>query len=353
MKKWIVLILAFFAITPAHATPEADEFDERQLYGASACVAHLESRCWKPMADRLAALKEPVTDKQLETLISAYWMLAKEAEYASDLNDSKSFYGTTLRLASGLKIKDVPPVWMNDIILCDTVELALRMHDYALALRQIDEIMSHDLSHQAVDSTLLFFRAAALIGLGRTTESNTVLDTLLQKLDYADAHPWEAWPLGPQPLDPYDTARRIAAYFSREHRYADALALLKMLEAKRQKTLAEAPLQPERGGYWANLVEPQDFMNDEADVYIAQGKDDEAENLLKASLALLEKRAATKQERKVLEKLAAIEKRNGKITESAEFLRRAASLAIKEVDSTWPDPLNDTLGLPNSARLSD
>jgi len=283
-----------------------------------------------------------------------HWMMAKEAEFVGDLQDAKSIYDTVLDLTGGAKDKDAAPTQMRAIVLCDTAELALRMHDYASSLKQLDELISYNpnLAEGSIGNSISLFRAAALIGLSRKTEADKVLTALLQHLDYGGISPWEGWPLGPQPVSPYNVARRVAAYYVSEHRYTDALALLKELEEKRQKTLAEAPARPEPGGYWAEHVKLEDFMDDEADVYIAQGKDSEAEKLLQDSLALRKNAPATQQERYVLEKLAALEQRMGKTAESASFSQRAAALVIK-TDLAWTDPLDDILGLPNPTHLAD
>lgn len=347
MRIWIAAILAFVIIAPAHAASDEDEIFDEDLLKSSMCREGLVSKCWKPMADKLPKLKEPVTDKQRESQFIAYWVLAKDAEFVGDLQDSKRFYTTVLDLADGMKGKDQTPDQMRMIVLCDAAELALHMHDYALALSQVDEVLAHDSLSDTFSNPLLLFRAAALIGLGRLDEADKNLNAMLQRLDYAGIRPWEGWPFGPAPLDPYDAARRVAAHYVREHRYEEALALLKMLEAMRQKTLAESPSPPPRGGYWASWIESQDLMDDEADVYIAQGNDDEAEKVLKASLAIREQKSPNREMRKVLEHLSALAKRHGRIKESEEFSQRAAALAIK-ADLGRPDPLKDTLDLPNS-----
>jgi hypothetical protein len=185
-------------------------------------------------------------------------------------------------------------------------------------------------------------RCAALIGLKRDAEADAALEDLLKKLDFEGESPWEGVPFGPQPLDPYQTARRIAAHYMRERHFEQAMALLKMVEEKRVKTMAIKTKEPHRGEYWAATLDPADILDDEASVYVAMGRDDQAESLLMASLQQLDG-ATNRQMKRTLSKLAALKIRAGRQAEANDFATRAGAITLEE-ERPMTDPLATTLG---------
>ncbi|HEX7643741.1 MAG TPA: hypothetical protein VF472_16155 [Burkholderiaceae bacterium] len=315
---------------------------------SSTCPNGPRTECWQPLADKLAPLKQQVTGPQREELLSAYWELAGSAQFVGDFKESKMFYDNALEMVDGLAPAangESEGEFLHAMIRYDEAILALGMHDYAGALREFDDFSSLAKSRGwSASASTAFFRAAALIGLGRTAEADQLLEALLQGLSFDGESPWEAPPFGPQPFNPYGAGRRIAAHYMHEHRFDKALNLLHKLETERQATLAKMPKEPIRGGYWAQWTSQADLLDDEAAVYVMMRKDDEAERSLTASLALRE--AEQDQAlRNTLQKLALLEKRKGDNARADSLTRRAAAI---KTGPRFADPLQDTLGFASS-----
>lgn len=349
MKKFLAVALALGIASSAKAATQDKNYEDAMSATYFSCRVQLQSKCWKPLADVLAQTKAPTTEQEREDQMFDYWILAKTAHWVGDFADSANFYDTTLTLAKGLKIKPDGkgnPSDIGSIVKIDLAALDLSAKDYSSAFRILDEITPLEKDLLAGDSIAVstsFMRCAALIGLKRTAEADAALQDLLQKLDFQGESPWEGMPVGPQPIDPYDVGRRIAAYYLRIGNYDKAMATLQMIDTRRKETLAGAAQDAPRRRYWALGLAPADILDDEAAIYLAQGRDDQAESLLRTSLKMREPKA-DRQLKRLLTRLAALDRRKGNISEADEFLTSAATIKADE-SRTGADPFADTLGL--------
>jgi tetratricopeptide (TPR) repeat protein len=348
MKKWIAAVLALTISSFSHATSQEKTYKDVSHVEGSICNVKPQAKCWKPLADLLTQLGTPSTEREREDQLSGYWMLAKSAHLVGDFSDSKEFYGIALNLAKGVKPdakNGVDQIAASMMIKSDAAALALSMHDYSTALSYLDEFSAFSrkaFGRESDSDSISLLHCAALIGLKRTTEADKGLQEILQGLNFEGQSPWEDFPFGPQPLDPNQTARRIAAHYMRENNYEQALLVLQMVESKRLKTMSIVPKEPVRGAYWASLLNPADILDDEAAVYIGLGRDDQAEPLLIQSLQIREKKA-NRQLQHLLVTLGALRKRAGRQAEAIDFANRAAAVKMDE-DPMWTDPLESTLG---------
>ncbi len=349
MKKYIIDTFALIAMASMQSSWSQDAYEGLSSAAIMTCNNEPQTQCWKPLADRLDQLKAPETKQQRQDVLIAYWMLAKAAHSVGDLYESKKIFDITLKLASDARSSGLAEEESSFIRLeigYDRATLALSMHDYASALRDLDGVSSfikEATQNGPEPDSVMLSRAAALIGLGQTSEADATLGTLLKTLKYDGQSPWEGFPIGPQPLNPYETGRRIAAHYLRERRFEDALTLLETLKSEREKTLANLPNERVRGEYWARLTKAADILDDKAGVYSAMGNDDQAEQLLKASILEREK-TRNRQLRSTLEQLSAVEKRKGNAAEANDLAQRAASIKAEKAPS---DPLGATLGFVN------
>jgi hypothetical protein len=84
-----------------------------------------------------------------------------------------------------------------------------------------------------------------------------VLAELLPRLPYDGSAPFCGLGLGLAFYNPYDLARRIAAYYQRQGWDDEALQLLGGLESRRQEVLAASRGRyPTPGGLWASMQGP-------------------------------------------------------------------------------------------------
>ena len=347
MKKWMVLALTPVLMLSVNAAPvDSDEVIARAMFS---CNDEIKSKCWKPLADALA--KAPATaEKDKGDRAFQYWTLAKIAYFSGDFADSRKFFNTTLDLAKDVRLSDdvLPyPEALSLMVGLDIAALDLTEHDYASALYHIEAYVVREKRVRKINeepSSAALLHCAALIGLKRTDEADALIQDFLKKLDFDAQGPLDGWPIGPQPLNPYRAARRIAAYDLRAGHFEEALNLLDDIEKKRKLKLATNSEVSSPGIPWASLVDPADILFDKAVVYLTQGQDGKAEPLLRESLATRGEKA-DRQTKQVLTRLAELDKRIGKNAEADELAARAA--AIHPV-RTWEnvDPLADTLGLP-------
>lgn len=96
---------------------------------------------------------------------------------------------------------------------------------------------------------IILLRCGALIGLKRNDEAEGEMRALIGRLKWngytpldMGQGPWDAMPFGPGVVNPYDIARRIAAYYARTGREDQARALLQLAEEKRQAAARQIAL---------------------------------------------------------------------------------------------------------------
>ena len=348
MNKWLVASVAFaiLGLTQAWSQEEAHE-DVSRATAPITCSAKPRTGCWKPLADRLAEKKEPVTDREFEDQLTAYWTLAKQAHQVRDFSESRRAYAIALELANFVKPhaeSGSDSTTARATIKHDSAALALSMRDYTLALRDIDEyLVVQQKRHYGFEpSSASLVRCAALIGLNRMVEADKEIQDLLLRFDFGRRSPFDGPFFGPQEIDPYQATRRFAAHYLRESRYTDALAMLHMLEEKRKATLANMPKEAEPSWYLAGLLNPAEILEDKAAVYSAMGQDSRAEALLLASLRIRKKTQSLELKR-VLTRLAELHTRSGHLAQAKNFANRAAAVKFDERE-VLVDPLEATLG---------
>jgi tetratricopeptide (TPR) repeat protein len=338
-----VVLLGSFVMAQA-ATVE-NRFQHLADESFTSCERAPKAMCWKPAAEHLQRLNSARSELERRDQLLAYYMLAKTAHLVGDLAESAQFYTTTLDLAQSVAVDRLV---MESMVKFDAAMLYLSMHDYVKALGFLDDTLiwfaTFPVSGEASTSVSLL-RAGALIGLNRNAEADIVLQGVLDTLNFDGTMPFEGWPVGPQPLDPFEAARRIAFHYQKVGKSEDALKLLQSLELRRLKVVPGKLLTDRMHQPWGSDLHPADILDDEAALYLAQGKDAAAEPLLLQSLALRETTAGIAL-RRTLNRLAALARRAGRATEADDFDSRAGLLKVND-SRQGVDPLADTLGLPN------
>ncbi|MBI3727667.1 MAG: hypothetical protein HY254_04955 [Burkholderiales bacterium] len=349
MKNWILYsLILLLAFGDAQAASNAKDDQGLRLSDSPVCTPVPVSKCWKPLADYLEKLEPPARENEYGDQLIAYITMAKLAYWARDFSDAKEINRLALELIKKRKFTgrdaDLGTSLFGIMINVNSANLALSMHEYARALDYLDQYSSiwNKLGEpDGEPEELVLIRCAALIGLQRGAEAEVLLEKMLKKLNFSGQAPWEANPLGLEPVNPYDAGRRIAAHFMREGKYEKALTLLQSMELRRAQTISQMPKEPIAGGYWAAYVEPTDILDDQAAIYLKLGHDDQAEPLLRASLLEQEKKAG-KRLPLVLTRLAALTRRKGQPAEADALTLRAAS-ATKQEQWEKIDPLTPTL----------
>lgn len=302
------------------------------------------------METALAALKPATTSMQQREQLIGHLMLAKVAHWAGDFADSKTFYDKSSSMAE--QVRPPPGTGMADsslMLMPDAAALAMSMGDYPLALRYLTDfaaIVSKFQEDQSRPASTTLMHCGALVGLQRAADAQVCLDAILKELDFGGQSPWEGYSFGPQALDPYDTARRIAAYHVRNGRYDKAKSILQLIKQRRNETLSsQRDKEKTPGRYWATMTSAAEIDEDEAAVHLAQGNDVAAALSLLATLKEYEARGGSPLKR-VLGHLAAIRERSGNVEGARALAVRAAGIETDTEGSEF-DPLHATLGLPH------
>ncbi len=346
MNKWLALMLFVVSARAALASPADPKnalFEEVERM----CSPTPQTHCWQKAAQMLSQMSPALTEREHEDQLFAYWYLGKVAYLVGDLADARLFYDDAARVISrkGPSVGKADSTALRAILDVDEAELAKSMRDYGGTLILLDRFAAFQMNNAeqtiAAEATLML-RCGALIGLRRHVDE--CLQNLLKRLDFAGDSPWGGVLIGVQPLNPYQAARRIAGYFTREGKFDQALTLIQELESARKATLARSPAQAGFRKPWAALVNPVDILDDQAAVYMAQGNDVAAEPLLREAMALSEKTPGPPLKRTLIG-LAQLSLRTGRTQEAAALMARAEAL-IQTGETDRSDPLALTLGLP-------
>lgn len=345
----LIVLLAFGISSQAQAADNTKNNQKTQFDDSPVCEPVPVSKCWKRLADYLEKAKPPQNEREFGDQLFSYIMMAKLAYWARDFSDAKEINRLALDLSKKRKFTgrdaDMSASIVGIMININLANLALSTRGYAEALGYLDQYSSTWEKMGKPDGEpdeLVLMRCAALIGLQRAREAEVLLEQLLKKLNFSGRAPWEANPIGLEPVNPYESGRRIAAHFMREGKHEKALAMLQSMEQKRTETIPQMPEEPMPGGYWATLGEPTALLDDQAAIYLKLGRDAEAEPLLRASLLVPEKKSGKKLPL-VLTRLAELSRRKGQITEADALMLRAKAITRQE---QWEkiDPLASTLG---------
>ena len=353
MKKWtlysLIVLLAFGIFSQAQAASNAKNHQETQLDDSPVCTPVPVSKCWKRLADLLEKAKPPENEREFGDQLFSYVMMAKLAYWAKDFSDAKEINRLALEFSKKGKFTgrdaDMSASIFGIMININLANLALSTREYAEALGYLDQYSSTWKKLGKPDGEpdeLVLMRCAALNGLQRGSEAGVLLEQLLKKLNFSGRAPWEANPIGLEPVNPYESGRRIAAHFMREGKHEKALALLQSMEQRRTQTISQMPKDPVAGGYWATHGEPTALLDDQAAIYLKLGRDAEAEPLLRASLLVPEKKSG-KRLPLMLTRLAELTRRKGQIAEADALMLRAKAIPRQE---QWEkiDPLSPALG---------
>jgi hypothetical protein len=87
-------------------------------------------------------------------------------------------------------------------------------------------------------------------------------------------------------MNPYEIARRAAAFYFRQGDAATSLKLLERMEAARRATIEGMPKDLMPGGYWAQKLQPGILLLDMATVHEQQGREEAAAQLKREAAAL-------------------------------------------------------------------
>jgi len=347
LSALLIPLLAGAVFSTAMAADQAPASSYQGLAQESLqhCAAGPTSMCWKPAADHLSQLAAPRSAAEREDQLMAWYMLAKMAYLAADHAESARFYAKTIELAHSVVVDGDS---IEAAVNIDAAMLHLSARDYPQALALLDKVLSalpKDRGNDETRASVSLMRAGALIGLKRADAADLGLRDVLDKLDFDGIMPFESWPFGPQALDPYASARRIAAHYQKEGKFEQTLALLASLDTRRQQALQKSVGASPMARPWAAHVDPADILDEEAAAYLAQGRDAAAEPLLRQSLALREKTGGNKLKH-VLARLAGSQRRAGNTAAADAINARAAGIAV-EKNAGPVDPLADTLPLPD------
>jgi tetratricopeptide (TPR) repeat protein len=344
MKKWVALALTLTLTASMSVLASAPPNPEH----LTSCEKLLVMGCWRSSAYALEKLPPPNTKSSREERMIAYWTLARYAYFTQELSESRAFFVKAQKLAQWTKLHSSPESvgnWADDVIIGDIAALDLSMHDYAAALHHADKFLSSALkNHPEFDvKSVRLMRCAALIGLNRKGEAEIALREFLASLDYAGHMPGDAMPIGPTPLSPFEAVRRVATYYARERRYEEALTLLDELEPTSQRVLATTSKDDSFNLLYASRFEPADVWYEKAIIFVAQGKDDQAEPLLRAVFNVRDKEEGIKLSR-VAMRLGELYTRIGKTDEADKVAARVA-IPIDKLP-VYVDPVGYVFRLP-------
>jgi tetratricopeptide (TPR) repeat protein len=297
LKKWTTGIVAAIIAAAVQATPSIEISEELIILAYAACKANPGSRCWSAAADQLSRLDSPKSALDLEFRLFDFAMFGKLAHATGDFADARLFYDRALSLAKSVKSQRRDEVDANSLSMLfkfDEAELAMSMRDYDAALEHIDAFAAFAAKNRGPSKEqdeFSLLRCGALIGLRRKAEADICLQTLLEGLNFYGRAPWEVRLIGPQGLNPFEAARRIAAHEARGGRFDSAMNLLLRIEVAREEafridadTVKKEPWHP--GKTWAALLDLADIMEDKVAILLTQGDDARAAPLLLAALTL-------------------------------------------------------------------
>lgn len=313
------------------------------------CIVFNRSKCWQRLESYLIQQPNPISLHDREDQLFNYYILAKHAHFSGDHVESEQFYAAVMKLAVDLPIIDGDKeFYLTPIVHFDLAMLFLSMHAYDKALTNLgaaNEIAIKDAYSEDFTMAISCARVATLMGLNRLAEAESLLAKILASLNYAAMRPWEGTLIGPEPLDPYTTGRKIARIYQRLGQEEEAIHLLDLLEEQRSLVIRrfETAKEPKIShGPWASETPQSDILNDKAEIYISQGKIREAEALLLPILRLTTSADDSGRKRALL-KLAFIKKNKGELKEAEQLTQQALSIKIKEQERQH-DPMLATFG---------
>jgi hypothetical protein len=290
-------IVAMLIAAAAQATPQVQIDEELIGLAYTACKVNPGPRCWAAAANQLSRLDSPKSPADLEHRLFDFAMMGKLAHATGDYADARLFYDRALSMTKSMEGqhgKEGHANFLPMLFKLEETELAMSLRDFDAALKHIDVFLAFtakDILRGKEPDEFSMLRCGALIGQRLKAEADICLQRLLAGLKFDGRAPWEGFLFGPQGLNPFEAARRIAAHEARERRFDSAMNLLLRIETAREDALrnhADAlekqPWHPAKP--WAALTDPADIIEDKAAILIAQGEDARAAPLLLAASSL-------------------------------------------------------------------
>jgi len=292
LKLHIATLSCALAVTAANAgTLDRPAYEQLAKTTLEICQDGAKRGCWRPLEEVLQRLSPPSDQRQWEDYFFGHFSLAQCAYWVGDFDESAHFFVKVLEIAP--RIDQGEDGHSNFAVLLANREAAapaLSMGNYTLALAYLDLALAQPASKEFKEE-LAVMRAGALAGLHRVAEARLALDRIVATLRWDGRAPWEAFPFAPEPMNPYEIARRAAAFYFRQGDAAASLKLLERVEAARRATIEGMPKEFVPGGYWAQRLQPGILLLDMATVHEQQGRQ-EAAAQLRREAAVLRKASA-------------------------------------------------------------
>ena len=287
LKLYIATLSCALVVTAVDAgTLDRPAYEQLAKTTFEICRDGAKRGCWRPLEEVLQRLSPPIDQRQWEDYFFGHLALAQYAYWVGDFDESAHFFEKVLEIAP--RIGQGEDGLSNGAVLLansEAAEPALSMGNYTLALAYLDRALAQpDLG--GFKEELAVMRAGALAGLHRVAETRLVLDRIVATLRWDGRAPWEAFPFAPEPMNPYEIARRAAAFYFRHGDAEAALKLLERAEAARRATIEGMPKEPVPGGYWAQWLQPSILLLDMATVHEQQGRQEAAAKLKREAAAL-------------------------------------------------------------------
>jgi tetratricopeptide (TPR) repeat protein len=287
LKLHIATLCCALAVTAANAgTLDRPAYEQLAKTTLEICQDGAKRGCWRPLEEVLQRLSPPSDQRQWEDYFFGHLALAQCAYWVGDFDESAHFFVKVLEIAP--RIDQGEGGYSNFAVLLanrEAAALALSMGNYTLALAYLDLALAQPASKEFKEETAVM-RAGALAGLHRVAETRLALDRIVATLRWDGQAPWEAFPFAPEPMNPYEIARRAAAFYFRQGDAATSLKLLERMEAARRATIEGMPKDLMPGGYWAQKLQPGILLLDMATVHEQQGREEAAAQLKREAAAL-------------------------------------------------------------------
>jgi tetratricopeptide (TPR) repeat protein len=286
-KLFIATLCYALLVTAVDARPlDRQEYEQVEKTTREICQDGVRHGCWQPLEKLLQRLPRPIDKWQWDEYFFGHLALSQAAYWAGDVDVSSHFFEDTLEIAKRIdQFDEGRQGFAVLLITSEAAAPALSLGNYKRALAYLDLALAQPAS-QGVYERIAVMRAGALVGLHRDAEARKTLDLVVATLHLDGQAPWEGFPFVSGPINPYETVRRAAAFYSRQGDAAASLALLERAEATRRATIESMPKEPVPGGYWAQQLQPGILQLDMASVHEQQGHQEEAEQLKRAAAAM-------------------------------------------------------------------
>jgi hypothetical protein len=264
-KKLLVTVLLAVCAASVHADAQRKPVD----LPLAACRQPMQSKCWLP----LAAMLEDEPAIPLEDRASMYLALSMLARRTADFDDAhrflaraeQAFQVLTSSVSEG-KVESDEFFSAHFKYLAAQIQLAQGANAAALTNLELATAQLRDFS-----THIQLSKAAALAGLARNREAEIVLRSLQSGLRFKGGPGFCATGILPglDELNPFETGRRIAAFYLHIGKGREALALLQTMELMRTQYLTNGK---DLFQTWADKADATGLLRDQAIVLTAMGE---------------------------------------------------------------------------------